>query len=95
MKKETLSGRRELTWRDRKDMGLTVRELAPVYRELKKSGEIDDESSDGEIAAALSVKMSQKNPMAFKGNIDWDAIIAFIEKMIPLILKLISLFSDD
>jgi hypothetical protein len=43
----------------------------------------------GQIAQELAVD----NPKAFGDpSLDWDAILAFIEKLLPLILQLISIF---
>lgn len=86
------TARRELTLRERREMGLTVLNIAQVARELKQSGDIDAQTSQAEIAAAIAIKLESKNPQAFGAGVDWDAILAFIERLLPLILKLIALF---
>ncbi len=84
------TARRELTWRQRAELGLTPGKLAQRLKTLRDSGEIDAQSSDGEIAAALTASIHKDHP---KAKVDWDAILAFIEKLIPLILQIIELFS--
>lgn len=85
--------RRVLGLRERRQLGLTVANISVALKELKAEGEIDKTSSDSEIAAAVAAKLAEKNPQSFgAAGIDLDAIIAFIEKLLPLILKLIALF---
>lgn len=45
-----------------------------------------------EVAARLYCEASEKDPTLDPQAIDWDAIIAFIEKLLPLILMLIQMF---
>lgn len=89
------SGRRDLSFRQRRELGLTIANLAEIAKELKAEGEIDKDTPRSEVAAAIAVRLEAKNPAAFKGAaaIDLDSIIAFIERLLPLILKLIDLFS--
>lgn len=87
--------RREFTLRERREMGLTVGNLADHYRELRNEGVIDEDSSRAEVSAALSARLDERNPQPFKGfgAVDWDSLISFIERLIPLILKLLELFN--
>jgi hypothetical protein len=83
---------RGLTFRQRIDMGLTVPNMLRVAREMKRNGELSD---DADVAAAqIAAALAGENPKAFADpSIDWDAILAFIEKLLPLILQIISIFS--
>jgi hypothetical protein len=74
------------------EMGLTFPNMLRVAKQLKASGEL---SEDADVAAAqIAAALAGENPKAFAGpGIDWDAILAFIEKLLPLILQIISIFS--
>lgn len=88
-------GRRQLTIRDRMRLGLTIPQISGALRELKSEGSIDQSSSDAEIAALVVGKLSAKNTAAWNDSnmaINLEAIIAFIEALIPLIMKIIALF---
>jgi len=91
----SVGGRRELSWRERRALGLTFLNLLATARELKVAGEIDSSTLSSDMAAAIAMRMEQKSPSTFAalGPVDWDAIIAFIERLIPLIAKLIELFA--
>jgi len=83
-----------LTRRERRDMGLTFRNIRRAMATMQASGEIDETMTKAEISIAVADKLVSDNPSAFQDpSLDWDAILAFIERMIPLILKLIALFS--
>lgn len=84
--------KKQLTWRQRRDMGLTLPNCIRVAKKLKKSGKLSDDPdvASGQIAAELA----GENPKAFGDpGVDWDAILAFIEALLPLILQIISMFS--
>jgi hypothetical protein len=80
---------RGLTLRQRREIGLTLRNCIRVARGLNRDDELSD---DPDIAAGqIAVALAGENPQAFVG-VDWDAILEFIEKLIPLIMKIIALF---
>lgn len=77
-----------LTRRDRRQLGITIRGIRLAAKELREDGR--------EITSqAVLETIIDQNPTAWanKPGIDWDAIIAFIEKLLPLILKFIEIFS--
>lgn len=85
-----------LTIRQRRQMGLTVLGVLRAAKELQRRGEIARDTDPKEIARAVAEEIALANSKAWSDNvgaIDWDAILAFIEKLIPLILKLIELFT--
>jgi hypothetical protein len=85
------SARRELTLRQTRELGLTLHNMASSYRELKAAGEIDDQSSEAETASAIAVHIASKNKAAFSNaSLNWDAILAFISKWLPIIIALFS-----
>lgn len=81
---------------DRRRLGLTLPALIPVVKELQAAGVLSgDPSTD---AAAVAQYLLEKNEQLYReaAGRDWqaffEALLAFLEKVIPLILKLISLF---
>jgi hypothetical protein len=79
--------------RKRRELGLTVKNIREVTKRLKDSGELDG-LDNAAIAAAVLDEIVQANPqLAQDPGVDWDSILAFIERLLPLILKLIDLFS--
>lgn len=89
--------RRVLTMRDRVKFGATIPNVRRVLEKLTSDGEIDDESSHSEIAAAVVARLEKENQKAFgeaaKADRDWasflEAIASFVEKILPLILPLL------
>lgn len=89
--------RRELTPSQRIAVGATYKNVIRIVRELRRDGEIDDETSHAEIAAAVVSRLEKENPKSFselaKGDRDWasflESLAAFVERILPLILKLI------
>jgi hypothetical protein len=69
---------------------LRVAMLSPAFRKYAEELAVIQIAFSGEESDAVPVdEMGNVIPAA----IDWDAIIAFIEKLIPLILMLIEIFS--
>lgn len=89
------AGRRELTIRQRREMGLNLASLIAVAKELKSDGQIDRDTPKSEVAAAIAVRLQSKNAAAFSsvGEQGWEDILALIEQLLPLILMLIDLFT--
>lgn len=86
--------RRELTAKQRRDLGLSLAAVRDAVRELKRSGAIDDRSSTSEIAAKVLESLEAKDPKAFAApGLDLDAILEWLETIVPLIMKIIALFS--
>lgn len=82
-----------MTMRERRQRGLTLRNLVKVSRQLKESGELTSDMPRDEMAELILEAVVAEDPKAFaEVGLDWDAIIAFIEKLLPLILTIISLF---
>lgn len=77
-------------------LGLTVKNLTPIVKDLKAKGELTGDSSVDSITVAKA--LMEKNPQLFKAEAgaDWeeffDALISFLEKLLPLILQLIEIF---
>lgn len=67
-------------------LGLTIPQLTTRARKLKAAGQ-------PVTAETLMGDWMGENGMAAGVGADWDEILAFIEKLLPIILKLIELFS--
>ena len=86
------------TEKQRREMGLTFRNIRRVMAEMQAAGELQDKDR-ATIAVEVMGRLVDENPKAFQdaGGIedwDWDAILEFIEKLIPLIMQIIAMFSD-
>ena len=77
----------------RRDYGLTIPKLVKLARDIKEEGEIDMDDH-GALAGALAARVPLKGVDASNyGAVDWDAILEFIENLIPLILRIIEALS--
>jgi len=79
-------------------LGLTRWDIFQAVRKLNKSGMLDIKAPTSEIAVdVLSVLATDsKYASAWESvgpSFDWESILAFIEAILPLILKLIEIFS--
>lgn len=83
----------------RRKLGLTIKNITPIVKQLDADGQLTGEASVDAVTVAQ--KLIAENPQGFKdaaGNQpgDWqeffDALIDFLEKLIPIIQMLISLF---
>lgn len=82
-----------LTFRERRKLGLTMRDLLATARQLKERGRLGDDLTKSEYAAELAYSSVSQNMDAYaKMGVDWDAIIEFIERLVPIIEWIISLF---
>lgn len=83
-----MSRRNRLTFRERRELGLTVVNIMPIYRRMRESGELDAMSAS-EAAVVVADELQGTYPKAYEAaGVDWDAILAFIERIIELLLKL-------
>jgi len=87
-----LEARRGLSFKQRRAMGITIKNIRLKLVEMKKDGRLDD-VTQADVATMVLGELITDNPKAFSDpSIDWDGIIAFIERLIPLILKIMALF---
>ena len=79
---------------NRRKRGVTFINLIRVAGELEAEGEISKDMTADEIAAAVLERIVAENPKAFEDveAVDWDALLAFIERLLPIILQIIGLF---
>ena len=88
---EVAEARAELGLIQRRKLGLTLANVLQTAAKLKKDGKLSDDEdvATGQIAAAMALK----NPSAYaEAALDWEKILAWIEKILPIILQLISIF---
>jgi hypothetical protein len=84
---------RGLTFRQRRDMGLTLINLIRVTRTLASEGVIDKSTPQEEVRDAILSRLAADNPVACADpGIDWDAVLAFLEKLLPFLLQILALF---
>lgn len=93
-REDELFGRATLTWKQRRDLGLTFGNIAKAARQAHAKGDLEQGMSRSEIAAVILNELSAQNPKAYAdAAIDLDAILQFIEAILPLIMTLINLWS--
>ena len=81
-----------INFRKRRKLGLTIPKIAVTAKALKEAGELDGLSRE-EIAEAIADEIMGASPRAFAElGVDWDSVLAFIEKLLPIILQLIAMF---
>jgi hypothetical protein len=81
----------EIDVEGRRDV-VTLGKCLVAAKKLKKEGKLVGSRKDK--AAAILNELVTADPQAFADpSIDWDAILAFIEKLLPLILTIIGLFA--
>lgn len=82
--------------RTRRRLGLTIPKLCAAARAVQEEMGVSLRDCDRQTAAGYVAAMwAKQNEMTPESpGIDWDAILAFVEQLIPLILALIELFSD-
>lgn len=85
--------RKGLTLRQRRAMGLTYKNIKTIVERKQAAGELKDIDACC-LAVEIAEELFDGNPQAFADPaLDWDAILEFLEKLIPFILKIIALFS--
>lgn len=78
--------------RQRREMGLTFGNVRKLLEKMKADEELEGKTN-AELAVEVLHNLVDGRPAAFNDpEIDWEKLLTFIEKLIPLILKLISLF---
>ena len=81
-----------MTWRQRRRAGATIRNLVKAAKALKEAGDLEG-LNDSEAAAAIMMKVLEGNEEVLSDpSFDWDGLLAFIERLLPLILQLIAIF---
>lgn len=83
--------RRKFSDRDARRLGITFLSVRSSLKELKASGAIDGSESNSELSVIVAEHIASKkeNKAAFaKEGVDWDSLLAFIEKLIALIMRL-------
>lgn len=85
--------RRILGDRDARRHGITLASVRAALKDLKASGAIDGSESNAELSILVTEHIAAKpeNRASFSGTgpsaPNWDAIFAFVEKLIALIMK--------
>lgn len=90
---------RGLTRREKRDLGLTVPAMLRTLAQIHADGDLEGSGNDA-IAADLLSRSAAANPKAFMDvnntGIDeafWQRALEWIEKLLPLLLMIIALFS--
>ena len=83
-----------MTRREMRRMGLTVLNIRRRARKMAVAGEITSDMPHDQIRDIIIDDLMGEEPGAWRevSAPDWDAIIAFITKLIPLILQILAIF---
>ena len=76
----------EFTRAERRELGLTALNVFRTARKLKKQGLL---SKNSKIAAK---QVAEALKLRGKPGVDWDKIIEFLTKLMPIILQLLAIF---
>ena len=79
--------------RKRREAGVTVANIRKIVKELKDEGKLEGESNAAIATMVLEEILSENPDLSSDPSLDWDGLIEFIERLLPLILKVIDLFS--
>lgn len=77
--------------RDMRRYGLTLLAMRRRARHMALAGELTSEMSPAQVRETVLDDICDESPQIVEA-IDWNALLAFIEKLLPLILQLIALF---
>jgi hypothetical protein len=81
-----------LTFRQRRAMGLTFRNVRLELKTMQAAGDLEGKDR-ATVSAEVLDRIVSKNPKAYADpSLDWDAVLAFVERLVALILKIIALF---
>jgi hypothetical protein len=87
---------KRMSFRERRKLGFTFVNVRRVVKEMDAAGELDRDDPDG-IAAQVMARLIAEKPAEFQkvaAERDWaeffDALLAFIEKILPIIMQFFS-----
>lgn len=82
---------------ERRRLGLTITTLAPLVKSLRDEGQLTGEPAVDAVLLAQVLMAQKPKEFAEAAGRDWqaffDVLIAFLEKLLPIILQLIDLFT--
>jgi hypothetical protein len=80
--------------RDRRRMGVKFISILKAAKKITNDPEFEPTTRKELTERILEEIISKKLPQARRDDpeIDWDALLEFIEKLIPIILEILSLF---
>ena len=86
----------KLSPRERRKLGLTRFGILKAVRHLQKQPGWDKDEAEGLLAMDIAIYLSQDSVCAGAWDsmdpaLDWDEIIEYIKKMLPIILKIITI----
>lgn len=83
-----------LSLRERRKLGLTIPKMAAALKDLHKAGELEPDMDKSLVAAMVFEQLAAENMEAYSdAGLDLDAILAFIERFLPLLMTILGLFS--
>jgi hypothetical protein len=76
-------------------MRLRVAMLSPAFREQAQELAIVQMSASGSDALGSDAVPTDEDGRVIESAIDWDKLLSFIEKLIPILLQLLDAFGEN
>jgi len=88
---------KRMTWRERKELGLTRGNVIRTAIRLHKDGKLNIVDEDM-MANQIQAEIMADNPKAYANagefsDEKWDGIFAILMKLLPIILQIVAMFS--
>lgn len=81
-----------MTWRERRAAGITIRGVLKTARQLHAAGALDGLEADDAAIVVMDGMLADKPQWSRDPKFDFDSLLAWIEKIMPIILQLIAIF---
>jgi len=75
------------SWKQRRDMGITFKNIRLKLKELKAEGKLEG-LEKSEVSALVMEELVNDNPKIFE-NVDWDRVLKFIELLLSILIKFV------
>lgn len=94
---------KDLKRREKRQLGILPRQVIGELRRLAKEGDITKDMSNRDIAAVIAIERASSKEYGGSWNkakegkysVDWDSILAFLEGVVELLLKILPIFMDS
>ena len=84
--------RRGLSRADKRRLGILPWQITLTLFAMRNEGADLKNMTVEQLKAAILLECQSEHPEAWADGVDWEAIAEFLERIIPLILQIISLF---
>ena len=82
----TVERRRGLSRRERRQRGLTFRNIRRITKDLKAAGDLED-LTGAEVSLAVMAQLQKDAPEGWE-DVDWDEVFDFIFRIVEMFMTL-------